>query len=155
MKIEIGEHCFGPILRIDDKPIIDYGYDDYKLNEDLVKIIFDLLNSVKDKISKEDMHELMSTIQGRSSAFAISDEEYDALKDEEYEAPLMCEKINYNISLIIDEIFKSRNEFDGNDWGDIISILMSKLNFKKNEKESYRSDCDQCGNWNYLSVYYN
>jgi hypothetical protein len=97
----------------------------------------------------------MSTIQGRSTKFALSDEEYEKLKDEDYEAPLMCEKINYDIQLIIEEIFNSRNEFDGNDWGNILSLVINKLNFKKNKEESSRSDCDTCGNWNYIDVYYN
>lgn len=153
--ITIGEHCFGPIARINDMGIIDYGYDDSKINLDLAKFVFDTLRKIK--FTNNGINTMMGILHGRNRTFDLTEEEYNILEsdpDEDYAIVFqkMCEKINYDINLIINEMEKSQDEFDSMDWFNLLDIIVGSNNLTKTDK-SYRSDCDQCGNWNYMDYY--
>jgi len=151
-KIEIGEHCFGPILRIDDKDIIEYGFDDSKLNQELVDFIINNLTLIKDKLSQTDYHEIMSVLYCRTTKFSLTEEEFQTLEDEDNDAvALMCYKINYDLSLMLDEVKNSCENFDGCDWSQLVSILLEYTSSTLIESNS--DNCDQCSNYNWHEIY--
>lgn len=58
MKIEIIEHCFGPIVRVDDTPTEDVSTQEKILDE---------LSKVKDKLDASDWSQIANIIVSRSN----------------------------------------------------------------------------------------
>lgn len=151
-KIKIGEHCFGSFLIINDKDIIEFGYDDSKLNKELVEFIINNILLIKDKLSQSDYHEIMSVIYSRTTTFSLTEEEFQTLEDEDNDVvALMCYKINYDLSTMLDDIKNSSENFDTSDWSQLMSILLEYTNPTLIKADSDR--CDQCSNINWYEEY--
>lgn len=151
--IEIGEYCFGRISRVNDKDIIEYGYDDSKLNLDLVNFVFKQINLVKDKLDKSEIYTLVSILWSRSKnrSFDLTDEEYDNLDDEEDSIQIICDKLNNDCSLILSELELAKEELDSYDWYNLLEIIISNSNYILIEAKN--DDCEQCGNYNFNEIY--
>lgn len=151
-KIKLGEHCFGSFISIDDKDIIEYGYSDSKLNQELVEFITNNILAIKDKLSQTDYHEIMSMLYSRTTKFSLTEEEFQTLEDEDNDAAaLMCYKINYDLSPMIDEIKLSAENFDNSDWTQLVSILLEYTSSSLIEADSDK--CEQCDNINWHEIY--
>lgn len=151
--IEIGEYCFGRISRVNDKDIIEYGYDDSKLNLDLVNFVFKQINLVKDKLDKSEIYTLVSILWSRSKnrSFDLTDEEYDNLDDDEDSIQIICDKLNNDCSLILSELELAKEELDSYDWYNLLEIIISNSNSILIEAKN--DDCEQCGNYNFNEIY--
>jgi hypothetical protein len=151
-KITLGEHCFGSFIRIDDKNIIEDVYSDCKLNQELVQFITNNLLIIKDKLSQVDYHDIMSILYCRTTKFSLTEEEFETLEDEDNDAAaLMCYKINYDLSIMLDEVKLSAEKLDNGDWTQLVSILLEYTNSILIESDSDR--CDQCSNINWHEEY--
>ena len=151
--IKIGEHCFGPYLKINDQSVIDYGYDDSTLNVELVKFIFGEINSIKDKLTSDNLISMMSIISGRTNNlhFRLTEDEYESLVDDDYDALFLCKKFNYDKDIIIGELVSIQDELDSMDWNKLMKIIIEAKEIKRTK---YKTDsCDQCGNWNHDETY--
>jgi len=150
-KITLGEHCFGSFIRIDDKNIIEDVYD-CKSNQELVQFITNNLLIIKDKLSQVDHHDIMSILYCRTTKFSLTEEEFETLEDEDNDAvALMCYKINYDLSIMLDEVKLSAEKLDNGDWTQLVSILLEYTNSILMESNSDR--CDQCNNINWYEEY--
>lgn len=151
--IEIGEYCFGRISRVNNKDIIEYGYDDSKLNLDLVNFVFKQINLVKDKLDKSEIYTLVSILWSRSKnrSFDLTDEEYDNLDDDEDSIQIICDKLNNDCSLILSELELAKEELDSYDWYNLLEIIISNSNSILIEAKN--DDCEQCGNYNFNEIY--
>lgn len=153
-KIEIGEHCFGSYVRIDDKSLLDESYDDCKLNADLSKFIINQLILVKNKLTDEHISTIMSIIMGNTQNlnFKLTEEEYESLSDDDGDYLFLCKKFNYNRDTIIGELISIHdNLLSISYWYEIMKIIL-EIHNSKTIKYSQDS-CDQCGNWNYDETY--
>ena len=151
--IKIGEHCFGSYLSINDKPVIDYGYDDSKLDLDLAKLIIDQIDLDKNKLTEGHLLYMMNIISGRSKnlEFHLTDEEYESLSNDDCDGEFLCRKFNYNKDIIICELTSLIEELDSSDWNILMEIL---INIKNLQVISSNCDtCEQCGNYNWGEVY--
>jgi hypothetical protein len=147
--ITLGEHCFGTYTHINNKDIFDYQNDINSLNEEVFNIIFSWLKTSFNKIIKDDIEELVEIIHYRNG-FELTEEEFNLIYNENI-GRLICEKINYNSDVILENLFKYRHNLDGSNYKDIVNLLMIA-----NECEIISSDyesCDQCGNPNYMITY--
>ena len=154
--ITLGEHCFGSYTRINNIDIFDYKNDIDSLNEEVFNIIFELLKTSFNKITKNDIEELVEIIHYRNG-FELTEEEF-LIIDEKYErlynssiGRFICEKINYNSDIILENLFKYRHNLDGRNYKDIVNFLMI-ANACEVTDSDYES-CDQCGNPNYRENY--
>ena len=149
-KIRLGEHCFGSFLTINNKEIIIDG--DIKTNQELVSFIVDCLFLAKDNLSQDNYHEIMSILYARTTKFSLTEEEFETLEDEDNDASaLMCYKINYDLSLMLDEVKNSANNFDNSDWTQLIQISLGHNIAALVKADSDK--CDQCSNINWYEEY--
>jgi hypothetical protein len=63
----------------------------------------------------------------------------------------MCYKINYDLSIMLDEVKLSAEKLDNGDWTQLVSILLEYTNSILMESNSDR--CDQCNNINWYEEY--
>ena len=84
--------------------------------------------------------------------YFLTEEEFQTLEDEDNDAvALMCYKINYDLSLMLDEVKNSCENFDGCDWSQLVSILLEYTSSTLIESNS--DNCDQCSNYNWHEIY--
>jgi hypothetical protein len=150
--ILIGEHCFGPIVRINDSNLMQETYDEIKLNQNIFELIFNWLKQSINKFSKEELEHLTDILHYRGNKlFSLSEEEFEALDEDESYGKFLCQKFNYNTDVILQELNNSKEELDSMDWLYIVEYIMMYHNSLL--IESNFESCDQCGNPNYSSTY--
>ena len=152
--IILGEHCFGRIVSIDNINLIESDYNDSKINEDLLELIFSWLKDSINKFQKDELEHLVDMLHYNGNQlyykFNFTDEELKKLDDLSY-GEFICDKINYDTNIIFEEIFNSRYKLDLIDWRYLIEYIVLNSNsvLISGENES----CEQCGNINYSSTY--
>lgn len=151
--IKIGEHCFGYYLTINDVPLNVERYDDSTLNLDLAKFVFTQINLIKNKLTKEHTHILMSLVMDRTRNlnYRLTEEEYDSLSNDDDSSIFLCKKLNYNIDCIIGELISIKEELDSKDWNILIELIIEIKQLKI--IKSTRDSCEQCGNYNWDEIY--
>ena len=96
-KIELGKHCFGEYIRIDDKNIIDETYDGIILNEKVYKQLISLLEETKHELDSRNWNEIMEIIISRSSKFElINDDDHSCDQCGDWNYYKKLERINEN-----------------------------------------------------------
>lgn len=70
--------------------------------------------------------------------------EYDTRTDEEMSG--IQDKVLQELSCI-------KGNLDMADWSAIANIITYRGKFELDESNSYESNCDQCGNWNYRNTF--
>jgi hypothetical protein len=75
--IELGKHCYGEYIRINEKDIIDETYDDIVLNEKVYKQILELLEATKHELDSRNWNEIMEIIVSRSQSFELVKDDHD------------------------------------------------------------------------------
>jgi hypothetical protein len=152
--IELGNHCFGPIVRINNSNIMIEDYDDYKLNQELFNLIFSWLKDSINQFQKDELEHIAEMLHYRQNKlFSLSDEEYEIANknDEGLFGKFICQKFNYDTAIILQEINNSKEEFDLMNWKYILEYIM--LSSDSSMIESEFESCDQCGNPNSLETY--
>lgn len=148
--IILGEHCFGPIVRINNIDLI--SYDDSKINEYLLELIFSWLKDSINKFQKDELEHLVDILHynGNQLYYKFTDEELKKLDDLSY-GEFICDKINYDTDIIFEATFNSRYQLHLTDWRYLIEYIVLNSNslLISGENES----CEQCGNPNYSSTY--
>jgi hypothetical protein len=77
-KIEIGEHCFGSIVRINDSDLFDELNDEFKLNDNNFKLIFLGRKNSINKFQKDELEHISEILQYRGDIlFSLTEEEFE------------------------------------------------------------------------------
>lgn len=149
--IIIGEHCYGPFIKINGEYLIDEIKDELILNDKLISLIFSWLNESLKNFQKDELENIAEILHYRGNeTFSLTEEEYE-LSDENFLGKFICKKINYNAELLLQELNNSKADLDLNDWRYILDYLMLVKNSLLIDSEF--ESCDQCGNPNYTNTY--
>jgi hypothetical protein len=149
--IELGNQCFGPIVRINDSDLMVETYDNYKLNEELFNLMMSWLKNSINKFQKDELEHIAEMLHYRQNKlFSLTDEEFE-LAGDNFIGKFICEKFNYDTNIILEELSNSKTELDLGDWKYILEYLMMSSNSLLIDCEF--ETCDQCGNPNSLETY--
>lgn len=150
MKIKISKGCYSMNVTIDNVNISKSEDDGYEIKSEYFDFIINTLKTFT--FSKGQVNVLMDILHGRSNKFDLSDEEYEALDDED-EVDIMCDRIGYDSDIIIEEIINTKNQFDINDISELVRLIIDK---SEKEEDSTRTShrCDQCGDHNYTQTFF-
>lgn len=148
MKIEIGEHCFGVITRIDGKDLYDENQD---IDTSICNTIFGKLSEIS--LNKDSFQELMFILCNFPNKLTLSDEEFGTfdIKDNNGPCELMCVKIGYDQNILIDELKDNQNSINEYDWHTLLSLIVTHNEILT--IDSSTKSCDQCGNYNSRTSY--